>query len=50
VADDTLWQIEHNGWTAVFGEVDEAVDNKKAALSAAAIHVSNPTKPWLRGA
>jgi len=51
VAEDTLWQIENNGWEAVFGEIEDDAgdDDKKAALEAAAIHVSNPTKPWLRG-
>lgn len=53
-ARNTLWQIENKGWEAVFGPVvneDEEVSDKKASLSAAAIHVSDtrrPTKPWCR--
>lgn len=48
-AKDTLWQIENNGWEAVFGSVDEDddEDEKKALLGAAAIHSSSRTKPWL---
>lgn len=46
----TLWQIENNGWDAVFGPVDEDDsddEQKKASLQAVAIRVSSPTKPWL---
>ncbi|MCZ6655533.1 MAG: hypothetical protein O7D91_21200 [Planctomycetota bacterium] len=52
VASNTLWQIENNGWEAVFGELEEDEDNgkkKKAALHATAVHVSESkptTKPW----
>lgn len=51
VASNTLWQIEHNGWEAVFGNVkaDQADRSAtKAALITAAGQVSNPTKPWLQ--
>lgn len=52
-ARNTLWQIENKGWEAVFGPVENEekdADEKKASLSAAAIHVSRPTKPWCRDA
>lgn len=47
-ASDTLWQIENNGWEAVFGELEEDgnEDDRKAALKTAAVQASNPTKPW----
>lgn len=49
VAATTLSLIEGVGWEAVFGEVEEngGGDEEKAALKAAAVHVRNPTKPWL---
>ena len=52
VAAITLSLIERVGWDAVFGEVEEngGEEGKKAALKAAAVHVRNPTKPWLPGA
>lgn len=48
-ARNTLWQIENNGWEAVFGPVDDDddEDEMKESLGAAAIRVPNPTKPWL---
>lgn len=63
VASNTLWQIENNGWEAVFGEVqdddeDDGGDGsggdgggkgRTAALRAATASVATPTKPWLRG-
>lgn len=51
VANNTLWQIENNGWKAVFGELQEQEDDrlaKVAGLQAAAVHVATPTRPWLR--
>lgn len=48
VAGTTLSLIESSGWASVFGPVDDGDDEgRKAALKAAAIHVANPTKPWL---
>jgi hypothetical protein len=47
VAATTLELIERSGWEAVFGPVDEEDDDRKAALKAAAVHVANPTRPWL---
>lgn len=52
VAENTLWQIENHGWEAVFGEPEEEASSKSekiAGLQAAAIHVTTPNKPWLRG-
>ncbi len=63
VASNTLWQIENNGWEAVFGEVEDDDEDdgddgnggggggkdRSAALKAATISVATPTKPWLRG-
>lgn len=48
VAKDTLWQVENNGWEAVFGELEESKDgtSKAEALKAAAVHVATPTRPW----
>ena len=50
VAASTLWQAEHNGWTAVFGEVEDAQDEvaKLAALSAAVAHTESRTRPWAK--
>jgi hypothetical protein len=49
VAGTTLALIENSGWEVVFGKVDDDGDpeDRKAALKAAAVHVVNPTKPWL---
>lgn len=49
VAATTLTLIENSGWEAVFGKVEDDGDpeDRKAALKAAAVHVVNPTKPWL---
>ncbi|MCB1058134.1 MAG: hypothetical protein KDD11_21755 [Acidobacteria bacterium] len=50
VAEDTLWQIENQGWEAVFGEVDDVDDqDKRESLVAAAAAVTSPTRPWLEG-
>ena len=46
---DTLWQIENNGWEAVFGEIEEDDDtgkDRQAALVAATASVTTPTRPW----
>jgi hypothetical protein len=48
VAATTLSIVESPGWEGVFGPVwgdDEG--SRRAALKAAAVHVANPTKPWL---
>lgn len=52
VASTTLWTIENSGWEAVFGPVDKDGNggNREAALKAAAVHVPNPTRPWLSSA
>lgn len=48
-ASNTLWQIENNGWEAVFGPVEEEKEEeKKASLHAVAVSVSSPTRPWCR--
>jgi hypothetical protein len=52
IATTTLTNIEHVGWDAIFGEVEEDDDgggagkSKSAAASAAAAVVSRPTRPW----
>jgi len=48
IASTTLSTIENSGWEAVFGPADDDRDqgDRKAALKAAAVHVSNPTRPW----
>lgn len=44
----TLSLIESKGWEAVFGPIDDDDEgSRRAALKAAAVHVANPTKPWL---
>jgi hypothetical protein len=50
VAESTLWQIENNGWSAVFGEVEDTEDKaaKSAALSAAVVHTESRTRPWAK--
>ena len=50
VAGGALWQIEHKGWTAVFGEVEEETSEaaKSAALSTAVVHTDSRTRPWAR--
>lgn len=50
VAGSTLWQIENNGWEAVFGEVEEEASEaaKSAALSAAVVRTNSRTRPWAR--
>lgn len=65
VAANTLWQIENNGWEAVFGKIEgedgdgDSGDgeggggggkSRRAALEAATTSVVTPTKPWLPGA
>lgn len=52
VAGTTLSLIQNSGWEAVFGKLgdESGEEGKKAALKAAAVHVVNPTKPWLRQA
>ncbi len=48
VAATTLSVIESSGWEAVFGPVERDDEgSRRAALKAAAVHVANPTKPWL---
>jgi hypothetical protein len=48
VAATTLSLIESRGWEAVFGPPDSDDEGgRQAALKAAAVHVANPTKPWL---
>jgi len=49
VAATTLSLIENSGWKAVFGKLEDEGDGegRRAALKAAAVHVKNPTKPWL---
>lgn len=50
VAATTHWQIENNGWEAVFGKLSgeaNTEDQRTDALKAAAVHVSNPTRHWL---
>ena len=52
-ASDTLWQIENNGWEAVFGEIEEEEDDdgksRSAALNAATTNVATQTRPWCIG-
>lgn len=48
VAATTLSLTESQGWEAVFGPIDDDDEkSRRAALKAAAVHVANPTKPWL---
>lgn len=48
VAATTLSLTERSGWEAVFGPVEHDDEgSRRAALKAAALHVANPTKPWL---
>jgi hypothetical protein len=48
VAAATLSLIERSGWEGVFGSVEgDDEGSRRAALKAAAVHVANPTKPWL---
>ena len=48
-AESTLATVDRSGWEAVFGsaQVTRSV-NKVQVLSAAAAHVSSPTRPWAR--
>ena len=48
VAENTLWQIEHNGWSAVYGELDDEQDvaQKSAALSSVIVQTESRTRPW----
>jgi hypothetical protein len=53
-AGTTLWQIENEGWEAVFGSVDEdeEVDNsanRSAGLKAAVAAVTKPSRPYREG-
>jgi hypothetical protein len=51
VAATTLELIESSGWETIFGPIaEEGEDDRKSALQAAAVHVANPTRPWLPGA
>jgi hypothetical protein len=51
VASTTLSRIESSGWESVFGKVedDTSEEQQRAALTAATVRVSTPTKPWLGG-
>ena len=56
VASDTLWQIENNGWEAVFGGIAEDDGNggggkshRSAALQAAVASVATRNRPWRQG-
>jgi len=48
VARTTLSAIDKPGWESVFGKIqeEEAAEDRKAALRAAAVHVASPTRPW----
>lgn len=48
VAGSTLALVEGSGWTAVFGDLEDAGedDDKKQRLQAAVASVSRPTQPW----
>lgn len=48
VATNTLWQIENNGWEAVYGalEDDDAEENKSQRLKSAVVINDSRTKPW----
>jgi hypothetical protein len=48
VAGTTLSAIDRSGWESVFGKIqeEEAAEDRKAALRAAAAHVATPTRPW----
>ena len=51
-ASTTLWQIENNGWGAVFGPVEEDEKNsadRSSGLKAAAAAVVTPSKPYCSG-
>lgn len=51
-ASTTLWQIENNGWDAVFGSVDEKEQspaNRSSGLKAAAAAVIRPSRPYCGG-
>ena len=46
-ANDTLWQIDNNGWEAVFGSLEGTNGNEKSrALKATISSTSGRTRPW----
>ncbi|GMV25564.1 MAG: hypothetical protein AMXMBFR58_15950 [Phycisphaerae bacterium] len=51
LATTTLARIESSGWESVFGDVheDKSEEKTRSALTAAAVRVTAPTKPWHGG-
>lgn len=48
VASTSLSLIETIGWEAVFGQIETDDESRTNALKSAAVHTSQPTKPWCR--